>query len=153
MKQTDIMYDWVKTFADRFYEAIFNLKNWNWTNLNQSTETASYFHDLIFSRLEKPLKEELRQTKLKKNYKKANTPERYIEHPKLKEILEKITTLIGASDGNELLFEQLLEKSYPAIDYKPFIPKNKIPADENLPELSLLNEKLKKAISQLPKTN
>jgi len=153
MKQNDIMYDWVKTFPDTFYECIFKLNNWNWTNLNQSNETASYFHDLIFSRLSEALKEELRQNKLKKNYKKANTPERYIEHPKLKEILEKITTLIDNSEGNESLFEQLLEKSYPAIDYKPFVPKNTIPVNENLPELSILNEKLKKAICLTPKTN
>jgi hypothetical protein len=143
---------WIKTFPDPFFETIFSFQNWSWENLNRNPEKiAEYFNEIIFSRLDDIHIEELNNTKPKMKYRKGNTFEQYLEHPKLSAYILSVLALINASGRNKTIFEQLLNKSFPKQrDVKISAPEKKKPATESV-KLSAFNENLKKALFQKKK--
>lgn len=105
---------WLNTIADDFYELIFKFQGWNWQDLNNDAEkVGEFFNEILFSRIESPLLEQLETTRPKKKYRKENNPESYVENPSLKEYILQISALINASGMNPAIFEQLVNKSFP----------------------------------------
>jgi hypothetical protein len=143
---------WVKTFPDHFFETIFSFQNWSWENLNRNPEKiADYFNEILFSRLDEIHIEELNHIKPKMKYRKGNTFEQYLEHPKLSAYILSVLALINASGRNKTIFEQLLNKCFPKQrDMKISGSEKKQPVTESV-KLSAFNENLKKALFQKKK--
>lgn len=105
--------DWVKSFPDTFFQAIFAFKGWSWKNLNENADkTGEYINNLIFSRIDDDLFSVLQATKPKMHYRKKNTPEQYLENPDLKAYMQTVMAFLRAADRNDAIFEQLLTKTY-----------------------------------------
>ncbi|HLA55405.1 MAG TPA: hypothetical protein VK623_04860 [Flavobacterium sp.] len=144
---------WIKTLPDGFFEKAFVSMDLNWTNMTENImSVANYADDIVFSRLDNQILELLASSKPRMKYRKVNTPEQFLEHPKLKEYLHVITGLHKASGGNQGIFEQLLNKTYPKKTKKT---KNSIiQAKKNTfdsQEFFGFNENLKKALAKSKK--
>ena len=107
---------WVKSFPDSFFRTVFLHKGWGWKNLNSDAVAfAAFLNNVVFSRIPHDLMVELQDSKPKMQYRKKNTPERYIEHPDLRAYLQAISSLMTASDNSDMIFEQMLSRAYPQI--------------------------------------
>lgn len=107
---------WVKSFSDSFFRNVFLYKGWGWKNLNTDADAfAAYLNDIVFSRIPDDLLAKLERSKPKMQYRKKNTPERYIEHPDLLAYLQTVSGLLKALENNESVFEQLLSRTYPQV--------------------------------------
>jgi hypothetical protein len=139
---------WIKSLPDDFFEKVFASMGLNWIDMNNNiSELADYVDDTVFSRLDSEILEQLESSKPRMKYRKINTAEQYLEHPKLKEHLQVITGLLKASGENQGIFGQLLNKTYPKKMKKnknniPFARKNTFDSQE----FSGFNETLKKAL-------
>jgi hypothetical protein len=106
--------NWIKSFPDAFFQTIFAFKGWSWKDLNENADkTGEYVNNIIFSRIDHDLFDELGATKPKMQYRKKNTPEQYLEHSDLKAYMQTVIAFLRAADRNETIFEQLLNKSFP----------------------------------------
>ncbi|MDG3041883.1 P63C domain-containing protein [Roseicyclus marinus] len=96
---------WMKTFPEEFYEELFRLRGIN--NYGETVKRPQYFghltNDIVYSRLAPGVKEELGRTtpKLPSGRRKHQmhrklTPD--LGHPKLREHLASVTTIMKLSD-------------------------------------------------------
>lgn len=143
---------WAKTFSDAFFEVFFKFKEWQWADLNNKADEATDFiQEIIFSRLDNALLAELNNAKPRMKYRKENSPEEYLEHPKLQEYLQSVLAFMKASEGNDYIFMNLLNRSYPKQNEKtPLYPKEHDETESS--KFSLLNQALKKAAKSSRKT-
>jgi len=110
---------WVKTFSDDFFEMIFRMRGWDWTDLNKRPGiVGKYINDIVYERIAPGVLDELR-VKNPANQ-KGNRTKRHHQylttdygHPKLKEHLEAVMALGRASGFDWDLFMTMLNKAYP----------------------------------------
>ncbi|RJF89876.1 hypothetical protein D3874_06120 [Oleomonas cavernae] len=110
---------WVPTFPDMFYEELFRLRGLDFPR--ETVKRPQYFghltNDIIYERLAPGIKDELRNTtpKLPSGRRKHHmhrklTPE--MGHPKLREHLASVTTIMRLSSNYEE-FKRNLDKIHP----------------------------------------
>jgi len=139
----DNAYEWISTLPDEFIERLMLMNESNWAeSIKNQSILAKIINEIIFSRIENNISEEMRVQKPKREYKRKNNLKQNIEHPKLKEYITSIQSLIKASGNNWNIFIQLINKAYPK-------QKNRIvinyPEDKDIlyESESNFNEKLK----------
>lgn len=138
---------WVRSFPDYFLSAIFAFNNWTWKDLNEKSGTiGAYLNDIVFSRIDLPLFETLNSSKPKMKYRKQNTQEQYLENPDLKAYTSSIVALIRASERNETILEQLINKSFPKQRNLGNAAEKKDAGTTTGVKLSAFNENLQKAL-------
>lgn len=138
---------WVRSFPDHFFSAIFVFNNWTWKDLNgKAEEIGAHFNDIVFSRVDEPLFETLNSSKPKMKYRKQNTQEQYLENQELKAHTSAIVALIRASERNETIFEQLINKSFPKQRNLDNETAKKDAGINTGVKLSVFNENLQKAL-------
>lgn len=114
LKNNDLAFFWVKTFPNDFFELLMEMKNLNWKNLFENQENlGEILNDTIFKRIDNTLLEELRILKPKRTYNRNNSKKQDLEHPKLKQHLAVLCSLAKISGNNWIIFNQLLNKSFP----------------------------------------
>ena len=110
---------WVKTFQDDFYENLFRLRGWQYRPLSvkRPKVVGNITNDLIYKRLAPGVLDELR--KVTPRDEKGRTKHRYFQrltenigHPKLREHLASVTTLMKASP-NWPTFYRLVQRALP----------------------------------------
>lgn len=116
---------WVKTFSDEYYQELFRLRGLNFQR--DTVKRPQYFghltNDIIYRRLAPGVLEELKRTtpKLPSGRRQGTlaqklTPE--IGHPKLREHLASVTTIMTLSDDyND--FKKKLDRRHPRYDETP----------------------------------
>jgi hypothetical protein len=110
---------WVKTFQDDFYENLFRLRGWQYHPLSvkRPIVVGRITNDLIYRRLAPKILDELK-TRTPRD-EKGRTRHRYFQwltddigHPKLREHLASVTTLMKASP-NWAVFYRLVQRALP----------------------------------------
>lgn len=145
LQKNDIVFIWLKTFSDDFFELLMEMKNTNWKDLPQNQEKfGEILNEIIFSRIDNTLLEELRILKPKRTYKRKNSKPQDLEHPKLKQHLAILFSLAKVSGNNWTIFIQLLNKSFPAQKNR-LNKKIKITEINQSTSLSKFDEKLLKS--------
>ncbi len=112
---------WIKTFPDEFFETIYKMKGWNWSEAASGQKPGvigHYINDLIYSRIAPEVLRELqaRNPVTEKGYRKYKHPQLIdpeFGHPKLKEHINSITLLGRASGYNWNAFQKLVNKAFP----------------------------------------
>jgi transcriptional regulator with XRE-family HTH domain len=112
---------WLKTFPDEYYEEMFRLKGWDSpSGRNRPGVVGRYTNDLIYKRLAPGVLEELEKQNPKNN--KGNRINRHHQHltpetghPKLKEHISNVVTLMKVADGWEQ-FMGMVNKVLPEYD-------------------------------------
>jgi hypothetical protein len=105
---------WTKTIPIAFFDSVFNMNHLDWETINQNQMLFfELINEIIFSRIDKSLIEELRNVKPKRTYKRKNDLTQEVQHPKLKEHLAVLITLMNMSGNNWNIFIQLLHKAFP----------------------------------------
>jgi hypothetical protein len=127
---------WMKTFPDEFYEHLFRLRGWQYRPLSvkRPVLVANLTIDLVYSRIAPGVLDELK--KLTPRDDKGRTKHRYFQHltedighPKLREHLDRIITLMKASPGWPL-FYRLVERALPRFGKTIELPFNDIDINE-----------------------
>ena len=111
----NLYYKWAITFPDAFYETIFQLKNWNWTDL-RTVYASQFIHEITFSRLSNSLLQELSNSKPRIKHRKNNSFQKYLEHPELQILIQTISIYIKTSGNSEQAFLQMLDNTYPILN-------------------------------------
>lgn len=145
LQKNDLVFIWIKTFSDDFFELLMEMKNINWKNalLNQEI-FAEILNEIIFSRIDSVLLEELRNTNPKRTYQRKNSKKQDLQHPKLKQHLAVLFSLAKVSGNNWNIFIQLLNKSFP--EQKNRISRKIKPIENNQTKsLSPFDKKLLKS--------
>ena len=110
---------WIKTFPDEFYENLFRLRGWQYKPLSvkRPIVVGKITNDLIYKRLAPGILKELRE--ITPRDEKGRTKHRYFQrltenlgHPKLREHLASVTTLLKASP-NWAIFYRLIQRALP----------------------------------------
>lgn len=105
---------WTQTIPISFFDSIFEMNKLNWNSINQNQELfVELINEIVLSRIEEPLLNELRNLKPKRTYKRKNDLKQEIQHPKLQEYLAVINSIIIMSGKNWNIFNQLLNKAFP----------------------------------------
>jgi hypothetical protein len=105
---------WVKTFPDHFFEILFDLHNGDWKSTKANPKTMEQlFCDVVFSRVSTELMIELRAMQPKRSYNRKGNQPQDLQHPKLKNMIENIISLLKTSGNNWFIFMQLLNRTYP----------------------------------------
>jgi hypothetical protein len=110
---------WVKTFPDEFYKEMFRLRKLDFPG--ETVKRPQYFghltNDIIYRRLAPGVLDELKNTvpkaasgRRKGTYQQKLTPE--LGHPKLREHLASVTTIMALSDDYED-FKKKLNRRHP----------------------------------------
>ena len=114
LKKIDLAFVWIKTFPDDFFELLMEMKNINWKTILQNQQNyAAILNEIIFSRIDGLLLEELRVLKPKRSYQRKNSNKQDLQHPKLKQHLAILFSLAKVSGNNWNIFMQLVNKSFP----------------------------------------
>ena len=128
---------WAKTFPDDFYAEVFRLRGWRYVPLSVSRPQVlgHVTNDIVYERLAPGVLDELRrrvprddQGRRKHRFHQWLTDD--VGHPKLREHLASVTTLMRASD-NWRQFYRMLDKSLPSLNTTLPLP---------IPETDLLDE-------------
>ena len=141
----DTSFQWVKTFPDAFFEVLYEMQETDWISSNQKPQgIGKTIHEIVFSRIPNDLLEELRIGKPKRTYKRKGDKIQDIQHPKLKEYIISILSLLKASGYNWNIFQQLLNRAHPKnSSFTTKFPQ--FPEDAGKPkELSAFNKTLLK---------
>ena len=110
---------WTKTFTEKFYELMFQLRNWQYDpkSIKRPSVIGRYTNDIVYERLAPGVLHELQKKNpvTEKGYRKQKhhqwlTGE--IGHPALKDHLAGVMALMRAS-ANWDSFQRLLKRSYP----------------------------------------
>jgi hypothetical protein len=113
---------WVKTFPDEFYYELFKLRHWDATDITKRPGVAGRITiDIVYKRLAPQVLEELQKRtprdekgRLKSRLFQHLTPE--YGHPKLREHLWAVITLMRASNGSWSRFYDMLNRALPQYD-------------------------------------
>ena len=146
---TELALHWIRSIPDDIIEELLKFYGLSWADVQtDSGRVVNYLIDLIFLRLDSMVLMELISSKPRMKYKKSHQIEQYIPHPKLVQHLHAITSLMKASGGNNVIFNQLLNKSFPiaiTIYSVPIITGKTI---ESSVKMDLLNKVLTKIVRQ-----
>jgi len=119
---------WIKTFPDEFYENLFRLKNWQYKPLTvkKPQVVGRITNDVIYDRLAPAVLNELQKLtpKDEKGRRKHHFHRRLTEdigHPKLKEHISNVITLMKASSSWRN-FMRLLQRAKPRYGHSLDIP-------------------------------
>lgn len=114
-----VLRPWIKTFPDEFYEHLFRLRGWQYKPLsvNRPGVVGKITNDLVYKRLERGILDELKRVtprdergRPKHRFHQRLTDN--IGHPKLREHLASVTTLMKASlDWG--MFYNLIQRALP----------------------------------------
>lgn len=127
---------WAKQFPDEFYELMFKLKGWQYKPLSVKRPgvVGRYTNDLIYARLAPGVLDELRRVTPRDD--KGRTRHRYhqrltedIGHPKLKEHISNIITLMKAAP-NWSGFYRMVQRALPKYGENLSLFKEDIEEDE-----------------------
>lgn len=112
---------WVKTFQDDFYKEIFRLRGWPYRpdSVKRPQVVGKWTNDIVYDRLAPGVREELhslaeRDERGRPKHRLFQRLTREGGHPKLREHLASVTTLMRAS-SNWDQFKRLLNRSLPAV--------------------------------------
>jgi P63C domain len=110
---------WVKTFPNDFYEEMFRLKGWRYDpeSFKRPIMVGKLTNDLVYERLAPGVLEELkritpRDAKGRARHKYHQRLTEEVGHPRLREHLDSVITLMRASDDWHT-FYKLLQKGKP----------------------------------------
>lgn len=113
-QDNDPAYEWVKTIPIYFIEDILEMNQLQWEDVTRNPYALwELLNELLFSRISANLWEDLRESKPKRMYTRKDNKKQDIEHPKLKEYVMILHSLMKASGKNWNIFMQLLHKTYP----------------------------------------
>ena len=110
---------WIKTFPDEFYENLFRLKGWQYRPLSvkRPRVVGQITNNLIYRRLAPGVLDELKKVTPRDD--KGRTRYRYFQrltedigHPKLREHLASVTTLMKATQNWDT-FYHLIQRALP----------------------------------------
>lgn len=110
---------WVKTFPDSFFEDIYKLRGWNWTNIAQRPGVVGkMINDIVYERLGPSVRAQLEEINPSDGHgKRAKKHHQYLSTdvglPALKEHLVSVHTLAKASRYNWGVFMQMLDEVHP----------------------------------------
>jgi hypothetical protein len=118
---SDKLLKWAKRFPDKFYEEIFRLRGWSYTEDSIKRRPAivgKYTNDIVYERLGPCILEELR--KLNPSDERGRRKDKHhqwltedVGHPALREHLIGVIALMKGS-SNWPSFQRLLHRVYPA---------------------------------------
>ena len=110
---------WVKTFDDTFFEDLYKMRNWTWTQTNQRPGiVGQWINDIVYKRIAPLIYTELQRV----NPRNENGNRSYKHHqfltdevgkPKLQKHLEAVHALAVASKYNWSRFMDMLDMVYP----------------------------------------
>lgn len=110
---------WVKTFPDSFFEDIYKLRGWNWTNIAQRPGiVGKMINDIVYERLGPSVRAQLEEMNPSDGHgKRAKKHHQYLSQdvgiPALKDHLISVHTLAKASRYNWNVFMQMLDEVHP----------------------------------------
>lgn len=147
-KQNDEANFWIKTIPVQFIDKILDLNDLDWKIIFENPSyLAKISTEIIYSRIDNEILENLRTTKPKRTYTRKNNKKQDNEHPELKKHIISIESLLIASGNNWSVFIELLNKAFPKQKNRPIIEFEK---QENVINKSFsdFNEKLLKSTSK-----
>jgi hypothetical protein len=113
----DAAFDWIITFPDEIWNAIFAFLNSGWEDFqNNPRLLAQFIHRNIFGRLPAIVLQTLRDSGPKRSY-RSKIPKRGTGHSVLDHYLNFLTMLLPSGSGSVMMLEQLLEKSFPLLPH------------------------------------
>jgi len=113
-QQNDTAVDWIKTIPIDFIEAILEANHLFWEDVQgKPSALVDLLNEIIFSRIENDALDAIRKSKPKRAYTRKNNKKQEIEHPRLKEYILILNSLLKASGKNWNILIQLLNKTYP----------------------------------------
>lgn len=135
---------WVKTFDDSFFEMIYRMRGWTWTDTNKRPGVVGqWINEIIYERLGPAVRTELNKInpRTEKGYRKSAHHQYLTEdigRPKLKEHLASIEALGRASGYNWNTFMVLLNRAFPKFEqqYEMIFPDDKALLGEGIENFS-----------------
>lgn len=124
---------WVKTFNDQFFEDIYRMRKWNWSDTSKRPGVVgTWIKEIVYDRIG-PITPELEKRNPKnehgnRNHKHHQFLSNDVGLPKLKQHLEAVHALAVSSDYDWNRFIRNLDKVYPRTGQELFID---FPADED----------------------
>lgn len=122
---------WVSTFPTDFYKEMFRLRGWKFPDLpadqrKRPVLVGRITNDVVYDRLAPGVRQELnrltpRNEKGRLKHKLFQRLTEDVGHPKLREHLASVTTLMKAADNWEQ-FKRMLDRSLPRYGDTPFLP-------------------------------
>lgn len=113
-QQNDTAVDWIKTIPIDFIETILETHHLFWEDVQEKpSPVVDLLNEIIFSRIKNDVLDAIRKSKPKRVYTRKNNKKQEIEHPRLKEYVLILNSLLKASGKNWNIFIQLLNKAYP----------------------------------------
>ncbi len=110
----DDLWQWCRAIPDEFFEITFELYDLGWADLrNRPKAVGNALYELVFSRLEPNLSEDLRKQKPKRSYRKKKIIPGSNLHPAFSAYLTEVTAAYKAAGGNRTIFIQLLNRMHP----------------------------------------
>ncbi len=110
---------WVKVFPDVFFEDLYKMHNWNWTQTSKRPGVVGqWINDIVYSRIAPLILKELdirnpKNGRGNRLYKHHQLLSRDVGLPKLQQHLETIHAIVVISDYKWPLFMRNLNKAYP----------------------------------------
>lgn len=150
---------WVKTFDDSFFEMIYRMRGWTWTDTNKRPGVVGqWINDIVYDRIGPAVKTELNRVnpKTDKGYRKSTHHQHLTEDvgkPKLKEHLASIEALGRASGFDWNTFMVLLNRAFPKFEqqYELISPNDSAFLSSGDNNLSSFDKSLKQALDYNPK--
>lgn len=110
---------WVKMFDDDFFETLYKMRNWTWTQTSKRPGiVGKWINDIVYERIAPMIFNEIQLLNPKNE--KGNRRYKYhqfftsdVGKPKLKQHLDGVKLLAKASGYNWAKFMHLLDKAYP----------------------------------------
>lgn len=110
---------WIKVFNDTFFEDLYKMHKWTWTDTNKHPGVVGrWINDIVYERLAPLIRKELeaknpKNTNGNRSYKHHQFLTREIGLPKLKEHLEAVHAFAVLSDYDWCRFMRFMDKVYP----------------------------------------
>jgi hypothetical protein len=122
---------WVSTFPIDYYKELFRLRGWKFPDLPKDQQkrpilVGKITNDVVYDRLAPGVRQELvrltpRDEKGRLKHRLFQRLTEDVGHPKLREHLASVTTLMKASDTWDQ-FKHMLERSLPRYGDTPYLP-------------------------------
>jgi P63C domain len=142
----DLAFEWVTTFNDDFYDAIFRFINIMWFDFKQNPLLlADFITNIIFMRIDDKTLNEIRALKPKRSYINKQGFLLNREHPTLRVYNQTLQNFLTEANYERSEFMQLLIKNYP----KNTSRENYQFVATTAENLSAFNETLQLGLTQL----
>lgn len=108
---------WIKTIPYSFIEDLLAMNSLAWDDIEYLSEKfGSIFNEIIFSRINETLLEDLRTSKPKRSYQRKPGLIQELEHPELKKIITVLQSIVKVSGYQWAIYIQLLNKIFPKLN-------------------------------------